>query len=141
MFGNLLDEVSGRGVGVLLGLMLGSVTTWVLARRRRMRVRQLILEGDARDTVVIHQHLIESIEVTRASVPHLSKRCMYWTWLSTSAPHNCRPNQSPGDDMKKYCDNRIWMPPDVSEQTSPRLSGYLFTSSISLSSFANCLSR
>lgn len=64
MFGNLLDEVSGRGVGVLLGLMLGSVTTWVLARRRRMRERQLILEGDARDTVVIHQHLIESIEVT-----------------------------------------------------------------------------
>ena len=64
MFGNLLDEVSGRGVGVLLGLMLGSVTTWVLARRRRMRERHLILEGDARDTVVIHQHLIESIEVT-----------------------------------------------------------------------------
>ncbi len=67
MFASLLDEVGGRGVGVLIGLMLGSVTTWFLARRRRKRERQLVLEGDARDTVVIHQHLIETTEVTDAA--------------------------------------------------------------------------
>ena len=59
MLANLLDEVGGRGVGVLLGMLIGSITAWVLARRRRMMERKLVLDGDARDTVVIHLHVIE----------------------------------------------------------------------------------
>lgn len=32
-----------------------------------MRDRQLILDGDARDTVVIHQHILDSVELTDSS--------------------------------------------------------------------------
>ena len=60
---HMMDEVGGRGIGVLLGTLLGSAFTWCLARRRRMRERKRVLLGDARDTVVIHQHVIENTEI------------------------------------------------------------------------------
>jgi hypothetical protein len=60
MFANIFDELTGRGVGVLLGLVLGGVVTWLFARWKRYRERQSILRGDARDTVVINHHLVET---------------------------------------------------------------------------------
>jgi hypothetical protein len=58
-----LEELGGRGAGVLLGLLIGAVTGWILGRWRRMRERLRILRGDARDTVVIALHLVERCEI------------------------------------------------------------------------------
>jgi hypothetical protein len=58
----LVREFSGRGFGVLLGLFVGTVITWLVGRWKRRRQRLRILTGDARDTVVIHQHLVERCE-------------------------------------------------------------------------------
>jgi len=65
-FQKLLDELSGRGLGVVLGLIVGAVITGLIAYLRRRRERRLILLVDARDTVVIHQHLLDSAEVPTA---------------------------------------------------------------------------
>jgi uncharacterized small protein (DUF1192 family) len=54
-----IEELGGRGLGVVLGLVAGSLVTWLVGRWRRYRQRQSILRGDARDTVVIHQHIVE----------------------------------------------------------------------------------
>lgn len=67
MFTVMLHEVSGRGLGVLLGMAVGSLTTAFIAYRRRSKERRLILQGDARDTVVIHQHVLEPTQTTMAS--------------------------------------------------------------------------
>jgi hypothetical protein len=67
VFTVMLHEVSGRSFGVLLGMAVGSLTTAFIARRRRMKERQSILKGDARDTIVIHQHVLEPTQVTTAS--------------------------------------------------------------------------
>ena len=64
---HLLHEVSGRSLGVMLGMLVGSLFTAYIARRRRMKERRSILEGDARDTVVIHQHVIETTQVVDMS--------------------------------------------------------------------------
>ena len=64
MFANLLHELGGRSLAVLVGMLFGSLTTALIAYRRRKRERRRIIEGDARDTVVIHQHIIETAEVT-----------------------------------------------------------------------------
>jgi hypothetical protein len=53
------DELHVRGLGALIGLILGAVIAWVIARWRLIRERHRILRGDARDTVVINQHLVE----------------------------------------------------------------------------------
>lgn len=60
MFADILEELHGRGLGVLLGLVLGAVIAWIIARWKRYRERRSILQGDARDTVVIAHHLIET---------------------------------------------------------------------------------
>ncbi len=65
----LLDELSGRGASALLGLVAGSVATWLISRWRRHQEKRSILRGDARDTVVIHLHLVESAERGPARVP------------------------------------------------------------------------
>ncbi len=58
------DELLGRSLGVLIGLLVGGLIAWFFAYRQRWRERRNILRGDARDTVVIHQHLIESAETS-----------------------------------------------------------------------------
>jgi hypothetical protein len=63
MFGTLLEELGGRGAGMLLGLVVGAVTTWFVAQWRRRRERRSILRGDARDTVVIALHLVEPTDL------------------------------------------------------------------------------
>lgn len=55
----LLGELGGRGVGVALGLLAGGLISWSVGRWRRHEQRRSILCGDARDTIVIHQHLVE----------------------------------------------------------------------------------
>jgi hypothetical protein len=62
MFGTFLEELGGRGTGVLLGLVVGGVCGWLLERWRRLRERRRILRGDARDTVVIALHVVEPVE-------------------------------------------------------------------------------
>jgi hypothetical protein len=55
----LLNELSGRGLGVVIGLVAGGLITLLVSRWRRHRQRQSVMRGDARDTVVIHHHLVE----------------------------------------------------------------------------------
>jgi hypothetical protein len=60
MLADFFEQIGGHGTGALAGLILGSVVTWLLARWRRHQERQSILRGDARDTVVIAHHLLET---------------------------------------------------------------------------------
>jgi hypothetical protein len=67
MFASILEELGGRGASALLGLLIGASFTWIYARWKRIRERQSILQGDARDTVVISQHLVEKVEIQEGS--------------------------------------------------------------------------
>jgi hypothetical protein len=60
MFADFLEETWNKGIGVILGLVFGAVCTWAYGRWRRYRERQSILAGDARETVVIHHHILET---------------------------------------------------------------------------------
>ena len=62
MFDFLTRELSGHGVAALAAFLLGGLASWGLGRWRRMRQRQSILRGDARDTVVIEHHIVETAE-------------------------------------------------------------------------------
>ncbi len=63
MFAFSWDEFGFRGASVLVGLLVGTSITWIVARWRRLRERRNIMRGDARDTVVISHHLVETIEL------------------------------------------------------------------------------
>ena len=69
MFADVLLELRGRGLGVLLGMFLGGTITWLFARWKRFRQRQSVLCGDARDTVVLNLHLVESADGPAGRVP------------------------------------------------------------------------
>ena len=69
MFSDILQELSGRGVSVLLGLVIGGSVTWLFGRWRRFRQRQSVLCADARDTVVLNLHLVESADGPNGRVP------------------------------------------------------------------------
>lgn len=60
MWDKLLQEFGGRGMGVVLGMILGTTVTGLIAVWKRRRERRNILHGDARDTVVISLNLVES---------------------------------------------------------------------------------
>lgn len=62
MFADILDEFTSKGAGVILGLVLGAVIGWLLAFWKRLQERRNILSGDARDTIVIHHHLVETTD-------------------------------------------------------------------------------
>jgi hypothetical protein len=63
MWHNLISECSGRGAAVIAGMLVGTLVTAFLAWLKRRKERHSIMIGDARDTVVIAQHVIESVEV------------------------------------------------------------------------------
>lgn len=69
MFADILQELSGRGMSVVLGMVLGGMVTWLFARWKRFRERQSVRCGDARDTVVINLHLVESAATPAGRVP------------------------------------------------------------------------
>jgi hypothetical protein len=56
----IVNELGGRGAGALIGLILGGLIAWFFSQWRLMRLRRRVLEGDARDTVVLHLHVIEA---------------------------------------------------------------------------------
>jgi hypothetical protein len=60
MIATLFEELTGKGAGLVAGLIFGAVIGWLSGRWKRYRERQSILRGDARDTVVIHHHLVEA---------------------------------------------------------------------------------
>lgn len=66
MLEKFLEELRGKGLGALIGLVVGALTAWLLTRWKRLRERSRIFRGDARDTVVIAVHLVETAEVTGA---------------------------------------------------------------------------
>jgi hypothetical protein len=69
MWDDFLQELKGRGFGVFLGLLVGGMITWLFARWRRFRQRQSVLCGDARDTVVLNLHVVESADTPAGRVP------------------------------------------------------------------------
>jgi hypothetical protein len=69
MWSDILHELSGRGMSVLLGLVIGGLITWLFGRWKRYCQRRSVLCGDARDTVVINLHVVESAAGPTGSVP------------------------------------------------------------------------
>jgi hypothetical protein len=67
MLANILDELGGRGISALIGVVFGGLMAWLFGRWRRLKERRSILRGDARDTVVINLHLVETAEVRDTS--------------------------------------------------------------------------
>ena len=61
MLANFFDELRGRGLGTMIGLILGGLITWGFTHWRRIKDRRSIQRGDARDTIVINQHIVESV--------------------------------------------------------------------------------
>src|SRR5262245_17996455 len=66
MFDKILNEMSGRGVGIVIGMILGGLVTFIVGRWRRIRERFAVLTGDARDTVVINLHILATTEAPAA---------------------------------------------------------------------------
>jgi hypothetical protein len=73
MFADWIEEVSGKGIGVLAGLILGALCTWLFGIWNRYQQWQRIMRGDARDTIVIHHHLIETVEKPAADGSGMKK--------------------------------------------------------------------
>src|SRR5947207_6981854 len=69
MFADFYGELSGRGLATLLGLVIGMIVTALIARWHRMKEHRKILAGDARDTVTIHLHLVEPVDMVDAKDP------------------------------------------------------------------------
>lgn len=52
-------DLESRLFGILLGLLVGTVVTWAVARWRLVQARRSVLQGDAGDIVAIELHLVE----------------------------------------------------------------------------------
>lgn len=63
MMDKLWDELTSRGSVAIFGLLIGAVTAWCVSHWKRRRERQSIQRGDARETIIIAQHLVEVGEV------------------------------------------------------------------------------
>ena len=63
MWNQLVNEFGGRGASVLFGMFVGMLATGLVAWWKRRGERHSIMLGDARDTVVIAQHIVDSVEV------------------------------------------------------------------------------
>lgn len=74
MFAFSWDEFGFRGASVLVGLLLGTGITWVVARWKRIREYRNVLRGDARDTVVISHHLVEPVELLASQEGGVGKK-------------------------------------------------------------------
>lgn len=61
MLASIFDAFAGHTAVALLGLVSGSVITWLVGRWKRYKQRQSILRGEALDTVVIQHHLVEVV--------------------------------------------------------------------------------
>lgn len=92
MLEGLLQELGKHGIIGIVGLLLGSVTTWLVGLWRRRRQRQRILAGDARDTVVIAHHLIEEIGTASNSAHAKSRKAMRIRSLGQSELDRVVPN-------------------------------------------------
>jgi hypothetical protein len=62
MMAHLFDELSGRGLAGVAGVVAGSFSTWAVSRWKRHQQKHSVLVGDARDTIVVAQHLVETEE-------------------------------------------------------------------------------
>jgi hypothetical protein len=60
MLANLLQQFGIHAGGVVFGIVVGALISWLIARWKRRRQRLSVLEGDARDTVVINHHLVDA---------------------------------------------------------------------------------
>jgi hypothetical protein len=60
MLAELLQQFGIHIGGVAVGAILGALVAWMIARWKRYKQRQSVLTGDARDTVVINQHLVDT---------------------------------------------------------------------------------
>ncbi len=80
LFADLLDELSGKGLSAVLGLILGGIIAWVVGYWCRRHLRHKVLRGDARDTVVIHHHLIETESATGAPLGSAPRPCACEPW-------------------------------------------------------------
>src|SRR5690242_6864814 len=68
LLADIFDELGAKGLGAVIGLVVGGIITWLVGHWRRRHLRHRVLKGDARDTVVIHHHLIEATAAPEA--PH-----------------------------------------------------------------------
>jgi hypothetical protein len=55
-----VEDLGGRGAATALGMAGGAAIAWGWGRWKRHQQRQSILRGDARDTIVVHQHIVET---------------------------------------------------------------------------------
>jgi hypothetical protein len=67
MMSGLFDELSRHGLMAVIGAIFGAVVAWFAARWKRHQERLSILRGDARDTIVIQQHIITTTEVPNSN--------------------------------------------------------------------------
>jgi hypothetical protein len=61
LLANLYEELGTKGATALLGVLIGGIIAWLIGSWRRRRERRRIFEGDARETVIVAQHLVETV--------------------------------------------------------------------------------
>jgi hypothetical protein len=74
MFEFFQRELGGQGLGAVVAFLLGGLVSWGLGRWRRMHQRRSILRGDARDVVVIEQHIIETTDAPDPAQPGRTRK-------------------------------------------------------------------
>jgi hypothetical protein len=70
---DLFNEVSRHGLLALIGMICGGILTWIGTRWKRRKERLSILRGDARDTIVIQQHIVTVAEAPNPAGPGVKK--------------------------------------------------------------------